>query len=179
LILSDEVESEKFPTLASHFISIVLKVDRVSPLQSSKREFRLATRYHHNVIAIEAFKRSYAQIHAGRFDPNEHRGAAICARMTFNFVGREAKQRFRRGHISLLRSIRTVKSIAVGSKWPGPFDPRQTVTAGSTAKSGSDGPPFLLHSERGSRPLVDQRTRLAAPLELANAFAVDAGLVTQ
>jgi hypothetical protein len=51
--------------------------------------------------------------------------------------------------------------------------------SGLDGKGGSDGSPLLLHSEHGSRPLVDQRMRLAAPLELANAFAVDAGLMTQ
>ena len=38
---------------------------------------------------------------------------------------------------------------------------------------------FLLDGEYGSRPPVDQRTRLATRLELANAFAVDAGLMKQ
>ena len=62
-------------------------------LQLLKRELRMFTRYHHDVIAIEAFKRSYAQVHAGRLDSDEHRGAAVWARMEINCVGREAKER--------------------------------------------------------------------------------------
>jgi hypothetical protein len=84
--------SEKSPAPVSHIASDVRKVDRVFLLQSSKRQFRPVTWYHYNVIAIEAFKRSYVQIHADRFDPNEHRGAAIWARMKIDFVGREAKE---------------------------------------------------------------------------------------
>ena len=37
--------------------------------------------------------------------PNKHRGAAIWAKITINFVGREAKERVRRWHIAPLRSI--------------------------------------------------------------------------
>jgi hypothetical protein len=52
-------------------------------------------------MAIEALERSYAQVHAGRFDPDEHRGTAIWARMKINFVRREAKERIRIRHIAL------------------------------------------------------------------------------
>ena len=63
----------------------------------------MVVRHHHDVIAIEAFKRSYAQARSGRLDPDEHRGTAIWARMKVNFVGREAKERVRDRHIALLR----------------------------------------------------------------------------
>src|ERR1700730_1728731 len=89
----------------SDFISGALKVDRASPLPHSKREFRPITRYHDNLIAIEAFKRPYAPAQCGRIDPDKHWGTAIWARMNVNFVGREAKERVRHGHIALLRSI--------------------------------------------------------------------------
>jgi len=103
--LADGAKTDKSPALVSHFISDGLKVDRVSLLQLSLRELRLITRYRYNTIAIEAFKGSYAQVHAGRIDPDEHRGTAIWTRTIINFVGREAKERFRRRHITLLRSI--------------------------------------------------------------------------
>ena len=103
--LSDEAKIDKSPALVSHFISDGLKVDRVSLLQLSQRSLRLIIRYRYNIIAIEAFKRSCAQVHAGRIDPNEHRGTAIWTRMTINVVGREAKERVRRRHVALLRSI--------------------------------------------------------------------------
>jgi hypothetical protein len=59
---------------------------------ASKREAGVIARNNYNVIAIEAFKHSHAQVHAGRFAPDERRGAAIWARMKINFVGREAKE---------------------------------------------------------------------------------------
>ncbi len=103
--LADGAKTDESPALVSHFISDGLKVDRVSLLQLSQRELRLLTRYRYNIIAIEAFKRSYAQVPAGRIDPDEHRGTAIWTRMIINVVGREAKERVRRRHIALLRSI--------------------------------------------------------------------------
>jgi hypothetical protein len=61
--------------------------------------------YHHNVIAIEALKPACVQIQTGRFDPGKHhRSTAIWARMNLNLVGREAKERFRSGHLALPRS---------------------------------------------------------------------------
>ena len=68
----------------------------------------MVVRHHHDVIAIEAFKRSYAQVQSGRLDPDEHRGTAIWARMKVNFVGRKAKERVRDRHIALLRFNREV-----------------------------------------------------------------------
>jgi hypothetical protein len=62
----------------------------------------MVVRHHHYVIAIEAFKGSYAQVQSGRLDPDEHRGPAIWARMKVNFVGREAKERVRGRHFALL-----------------------------------------------------------------------------
>jgi hypothetical protein len=54
-----------------------------------KSEFRPISRYHFNLIAIEAFKYPCAQVLAGS---NKHRGAAIWAKVTINFVGCEAKE---------------------------------------------------------------------------------------
>jgi hypothetical protein len=51
----------------------------------------LVTLYNYDGIAIEAFKRPYAQVQASRIDADKHRGAAVWARMNFNFVGCEAK----------------------------------------------------------------------------------------
>jgi hypothetical protein len=65
--------------------------DRPRILALSKRELRLVIRYDYNGIAIEAFKRSHARVQAGRIDADKHWGAAVWARMNFNFVGREAK----------------------------------------------------------------------------------------
>jgi hypothetical protein len=61
----------------------------VSPL--SKRELQLVTRYNDNGIAIKAFKRPLVRVQASRIDADKHWGAAVWARMNFNFVGREAK----------------------------------------------------------------------------------------
>jgi len=61
----------------------------VSQLRRSKSEFRPISRYHFNLIAIEAFKYPCAQVLAGS---NKHRGAAIWAKVTINFVGCEAKE---------------------------------------------------------------------------------------
>jgi hypothetical protein len=75
------------------------------------------------MIAIEAFKRSCAQVHADRFDPDKHRGTAIWAGMKINFVGREAKEPVRRRHIVLLRSIqpqsRSKSVLVAASNLPG------------------------------------------------------------
>ena len=60
-------------------------------LPLSKREPGLVTLYNYDGIAIEAFKRPYAQVQASRIDADKHRGAAVWARMNFNFVGCEAK----------------------------------------------------------------------------------------
>jgi hypothetical protein len=87
---------------------IVSRLLAATYLQLSKRDFRMVVRHHHDVIAIEAFKRSYAQVQSGRLDPDEHRGTAIWARMKVNFVGREAKERVRDRHIALLRFNREV-----------------------------------------------------------------------
>jgi len=57
----------------------------------SKRELQLVTRYNYNGIATKAFKRSLVRVQAGRIDADMHWGAAVWARMNFNFVGREAK----------------------------------------------------------------------------------------
>jgi hypothetical protein len=57
----------------------------------SKRELQLVTRYNYNGIAIKAFKRSLVRVQADRIDADKHWGAAVWARMNFNFVGREAK----------------------------------------------------------------------------------------
>src|SRR5260370_35490102 len=103
--LADGAKTDKLPALVSHSISDGLKVDRVSLPQLSQRLLRLITRYRYNTIAIEAFKRSYAQVHAGRIDPDEHRGTAIWTRMIINVVAREANERVRRRHMPLLRSI--------------------------------------------------------------------------
>jgi hypothetical protein len=63
-------------------------------------------RYHDdNVITVEAFKRSYARVRPGRFDPREHRRKAIRARMKVNLIGRETKQRVRTRHAESLRVI--------------------------------------------------------------------------
>ncbi len=116
--LADGAKTDKSPALVSHFISDGLKVDRVSLLQLSLRELRLITRYRYNIIAIEAFKRSYAQVPAGRIDPDEHRGTAIWTRMIVNFVGREAKERVRRRHmLSFDQSNCKVGSKSVLSDW--------------------------------------------------------------
>jgi hypothetical protein len=81
-------------------------VGRRPPLQLSRREFRLMTCYHCGIVAIETFIRPFAQVRARRsFSDKHHRCAAIRARMNVKFVGREAKERVRRGHIALLRSI--------------------------------------------------------------------------
>jgi hypothetical protein len=71
------------------------------PCSESEREVGLIARNQYNVMAIEALERSYAQVHAGRFDPDEHRGTAVWARMKINFVRREAKERIRSRHIAL------------------------------------------------------------------------------
>ena len=71
-------------------------------LRLSMRELRPISRYHYNLIAIEAFKCPCAQVQS---NSNKHRGAAIWAKITINFVGSEAKERVRRWHIGLLRSI--------------------------------------------------------------------------
>jgi len=116
--LADGAKTDESPALVSHFISDGLKVDRVSLLQLSQRELRLITRYRYNIIAIEAFKRSYAQVPAGRIDPDEHRGTAIWTRMIVNFVGREAKERVRRRHmLSFDQSNCKVGSKSVLSDW--------------------------------------------------------------
>jgi len=93
---------EQIPALVSHFISDALQVDRVSKLRLSLSEFRPIIRYHYNLIAIEAFKCPRAQVQS---NSNKHRGAANWAKITINFVGREAKERVRRWHIGPLRSI--------------------------------------------------------------------------
>jgi hypothetical protein len=72
------------------------------PSSGNQREFRPISRYCYNLIAIETFKCPRVQVQAGS---NKHRSAAIWAKMTVNFVGREAKERVRRWHIALLRSI--------------------------------------------------------------------------
>jgi hypothetical protein len=51
----------------------------------------LVIRHNYNGIAIKAFKRSLVRVQAGRIDADKHWGAAVLARMNFNFVGREAK----------------------------------------------------------------------------------------
>jgi len=85
--------------------------------------------------------------------------------MTFDLVGREAKQRFRCGHVA-----------------PPSIDPNGKVYrrfhSGLDGKGGS-GLPLVLDGGHGSLPPVDQRARLAAPLVLANAFAADAGFMKQ
>src|ERR1700738_2922691 len=95
-------KADKSPALLSHFISDGLKADRVSWLQLSQRSLRLITRYRYNIVAIEAFKLSCTQVHAGGIDPDEHRGKAIWTRMIIDFAGPEAKERVRRRHIALL-----------------------------------------------------------------------------
>ena len=79
-----------------------------------ERELGLLVRNQYNVMAIEAFERSYAQGHTGRFDPDEHRCKAIWARMKINFVGREAKKRFRSRHIVDPLINLTVNSVQLG-----------------------------------------------------------------
>ena len=92
-------------------------------LQHLQGGLRLIIRYHYNVIAIEALERSCAQVHAGRFDPDKHRGTAIWAGMKINFVGCEAKEPVRRRHIALLRSIqpqsRSKSVLVAASSLPG------------------------------------------------------------
>ena len=51
----------------------------------------MVVRYNDDGIAIKAFKRSIVRVQAGRIDADKHWGAAVRARMNFNFVGREAK----------------------------------------------------------------------------------------
>jgi hypothetical protein len=132
---------------------------------AGKRAARSMNRFAVDLVAIEAFKGALVRVRAGRSDI-DHRGTAIRARMTFNLVGREAKQRFRRGHVA-----------------PPSINPNGKVYrwfhSGLDGKGGSGGPPLLLDGGHGSRPPADQRARLAAPLVLANAFAVDAGLTKQ
>jgi len=72
-------------------------------LEPSRRDNRLMTRHHVNVVAIGAHERPHILVQANRIDPDKHHwGKAICARMPINFVRRETKKRFRRGHIGLL-----------------------------------------------------------------------------
>jgi hypothetical protein len=52
----------------------------------SKQQLRLVIRYNYNGIAIKAFKRSRVRVQAGRIDADKHWGAAVWARMNFNFV---------------------------------------------------------------------------------------------
>jgi hypothetical protein len=94
------------------------RVGRRSPLQLSRRKFRLVTCYDCGIIAIETFIRPFAQVRARRsFSDKHHRCAAIRARMNVKSVGREAKERVRRGHIALLRPISTVKSMQIAIGW--------------------------------------------------------------
>jgi hypothetical protein len=62
-----------------------------SSSQFSKRELQLVTWYNHDGIAIEAFKRPLVRVQASRIDAGKHRGAAVWAKMNFNFARREAK----------------------------------------------------------------------------------------
>jgi hypothetical protein len=72
-------------------------------LEPSRRDIRLITRHHVNGVAIGARERPHILVQANRIDPDKHHwGKAICARMPINFVRRETKKRFRRGHIGLL-----------------------------------------------------------------------------
>jgi hypothetical protein len=82
------------------------------PSWRSKSEFRPIGRYHFNLIAIEAFKYARVQVLAG---PNKHRGAAILAKVTFNFVGCEAKERVRRRHIAVLINLTFRIDVVAGS----------------------------------------------------------------
>jgi len=121
----DGAVSGKSPAQVLRVVSDARKVDRISPLQLSKRDFRMVVRHHHHGIAIVAFKRSYAQVQSGRLDPDEHWGTAILARMKVNFVGREAKERVRGRHIVLLRfncEVDPNRSWLRPSILPGPLD---------------------------------------------------------
>ena len=95
----------------------------------SRQELRLVIRHNDNGIAIEAFEHSHVRVQAGRIDADKHWGAAVWARMDFNFVGREAKQRIRCTHISLHPSM----SAAIGHE--GPIAPDSEVTPGGDETS--------------------------------------------
>jgi hypothetical protein len=66
---------------------------------AGKRAARSMSRFAVDLVAIEAFKGVLVRVRTGRPDIH-HRGTAIRARMTFDLVGREAKQGFRRGHVA-------------------------------------------------------------------------------
>jgi hypothetical protein len=51
----------------------------------------LITRFNQDGVAIKAFKGPLVRVQASRIDAGKHRGAAVWARMNFNFAGREAK----------------------------------------------------------------------------------------
>jgi hypothetical protein len=97
----------------------------------------MVVRHHHHIIAIEAFKRSYAQVPFGRLDPDEHRGKTILARMKVNLVGRKAKERVRGRH--MLSFDLTVKPIKFGVGLRPRFYPGHSISVGTHVGLNSKG----------------------------------------